>query len=188
MICSSLGLGRTHILDGPVFGGWVRMPRSRCAIHYFPSGRGFRPCIFAVELLGLIGSTKLLKPLAKAEQTTSASGPIPKRKLGKTGEQLSIVGFAGITVMDNSPSFAANIVSEAVDRGVNYFDVAPTYGNAQERLGPALQPHRDQVFLACKEEDWTKNGSAKLLDESLRLLRTDLSISISFTHFPRCRT
>ena len=122
---------------------------------------------------GLIGSTKLFEPRAKAEQTASASGTIPKRKLGKTGEQLSIVGFAGIVVMDNSPSFAANIVSEAVDRGINYFDVAPTYGNAQERLGPALQPYRNQVFLACKEEDWTKNGSAKLLDESLRLLRTD---------------
>ena len=122
---------------------------------------------------GLIGSTKLFEPLAEAEQTTSASGTIPKRKLGKTGEQLSIVGFAGIVVMDNSPSFAANIVSEAVDRGINYFDVAPSYGNAQERLGPALQPYRNQIFLACKEEDWTKNGSAKLLDESLRLLRTD---------------
>jgi predicted aldo/keto reductase-like oxidoreductase len=60
-----------------------------------------------------------------------------------------------------------------VDRGINYFDVAPTYGNAQERLGAALEPYRKNVFLACKEEDWTKDGSAKLLDESLRLLRTD---------------
>jgi aryl-alcohol dehydrogenase-like predicted oxidoreductase len=76
-------------------------------------------------------------------------------------------------VMDNSPSFASNIVAEAVDRGINYFDVAPTYGNAQERLGPALQPYRDKVFLACKEEDWTREGSSKLLDDSLRLLRTD---------------
>src|ERR1700693_6259210 len=75
--------------------------------------------------------------------------------------------------MENRPSFASNIVAEAVDRGINYFDVAPTYGNAQERLGTALQPYRDKVFLACKEEDWSKDGSAKLLDESLRLLRTD---------------
>jgi predicted aldo/keto reductase-like oxidoreductase len=75
--------------------------------------------------------------------------------------------------MENSPSFASNIVAEAVDRGINYFDVAPTYGNAQERLGLALQPYRDKVFLACKEEDWSREGSAKLLDESLRLLRTD---------------
>lgn len=116
---------------------------------------------------GLIASTKM-----QAEQSTKRM-PIPKRPLGKTGEQLSIIGFAGIVVMENSASYASSIVSEAVDRGINYFDVAPTYGDAQERLGAALQPHRNQVFLACKEEDWTRDGSAKLLDESLRLLRTD---------------
>jgi predicted aldo/keto reductase-like oxidoreductase len=120
---------------------------------------------------GLIGSTKMLEPIAKPEQSTIH--PIPKRALGKTGEHLSIIGFAGIVVMENSASYASSIVAEAVDRGINYFDVAPTYGDAQERLGAALQPYRNQVFLACKEEDWTKDGSAKLLDESLRLLRTD---------------
>src|ERR1051325_6695439 len=96
-----------------------------------------------------------------------------KRAYGNTGEQLSMIGFGGILVMNAEPEAAARIVAEAVDRGINYFDVAPTYGNAQERLGPAIQPYRNQIFLACKEEDWTKAGSAKLLDESLRLLHTD---------------
>ncbi len=122
---------------------------------------------------GLASSVRMLEPLASAKQSGKSGQPIPKRKLGKTGEELSIIGFAGIVVMENSPSFASNIVAEAVDRGINYFDVAPTYGNAQERLGAALEPYRKNVFLACKEEDWTKDGSAKLLDESLRLLRTD---------------
>ena len=122
---------------------------------------------------GLTASNKILEPLAKADETAGSQKPIPKRKLGKTGEELSIVGFAGIVVMNNSQSFANNIVAEAVDRGINYFDVAPTYGDAQARLGPALEPYRKNVFLACKEEDWTKDGCAKLLDESLRLLRTD---------------
>jgi predicted aldo/keto reductase-like oxidoreductase len=121
---------------------------------------------------GLLSSAGVLAPLAKAEEIKNTEA-IPRRALGKTGEKLSIIGFAGIVVMDNSPSFASNVVAEAVDRGINYFDVAPTYGNAQERLGPALQPHRDKVFLACKEEDWTRQGCAKLLDESLGLLRTD---------------
>jgi predicted aldo/keto reductase-like oxidoreductase len=123
---------------------------------------------------GLLSSAEVLAPLAKAEKgPIKNTEAIPRRVLGKTGEKLSIIGFAGIVVMDNSPSFASSIVAEAVDRGINYFDVAPTYGNAQERLGPALQPHRDKVFLACKEEDWTRQGCAKLLDESLGLLRTD---------------
>jgi hypothetical protein len=91
---------------------------------------------------GLVSSAKMLEPLAQAEQAGSSAMPIPKRKLGKTGEELSIIGFAGIVIMENSPSFASNIVAEAVDRGINYFDVAPTYGNAQERLGSALEPYR----------------------------------------------
>jgi aryl-alcohol dehydrogenase-like predicted oxidoreductase len=122
---------------------------------------------------GLLNSVQTLDPLVQGQQTVGESASIPKRPLGKTGDQLSVIGFAGIVVMENSPSFASNIVAEAVDRGINYFDVAPTYGNAQERLGPALKPYRDKVFLACKEEDWTKDGSAKLLEESLRLLQTD---------------
>ena len=122
---------------------------------------------------GLAASDKILTPLAKASDAGDNAKPIPRRKLGKTGEELSIVGFGGIVVMNNSQSFANNIVAEAVDHGINYFDVAPSYGDAQARLGPALEPYRKNVFLACKEEDWTKDGCAKLLEESLRLLRTD---------------
>jgi len=77
----------------------------------------------------------------RADGKTS-SNPIAKRNLGKTGERLSIIGFGGIVVMDEQSAAAANIVAEAVDRGINYFDVAPSYGNAQERLGPALD-HED---------------------------------------------
>lgn len=74
--------------------------------------------------------------------TPTPSRVIPRRTLGRTGEKLSIIGFGGIVVMNEETGAASNIVSEAVDRGVNYFDVAPSYGNAQERLGPALAPKR----------------------------------------------
>ncbi len=101
------------------------------------------------------------------------SNPIAKRTLGKTGEKLSIIGFGGIVVMNEDTGAASNIVAEAVDRGINYFDIAPSYGNAQERLGPALAPYRKNVFLACKTEGRTKDDSRKQLEESLRLLKTD---------------
>ncbi len=101
------------------------------------------------------------------------SSPIPRRALGRTGEHLSIIGFGGIVVMDETTGEASNIVAEAVDRGVNYFDVAPSYGNAQERLGPALKPYRAKSFLACKTEGRTKDESRRQLEESLRLLQTD---------------
>src|SRR6202034_3973570 len=98
---------------------------------------------------------------------------IARRPLGKTGEHLSIIGFGGIVVMDKDPAHSRNIVAEAVDRGINYFDVAPSYGNAQERLGPALAPYRKNCFLACKTEGRTKDHSREQLEESLRLLKTD---------------
>jgi len=97
-----------------------------------------------------------------------------KRTLGKTGELLSIVGFGGILVKDEEPSSASHLVARAVEeRGINYFDVAPTYGNAEERLGPALEPYRQSVFLACKTEKRTGEESYAALRESLRRLRTD---------------
>jgi aryl-alcohol dehydrogenase-like predicted oxidoreductase len=96
-----------------------------------------------------------------------------RRPLGSTGEELSIIGFGGIVVMNVEPAEAASLVAEAVDRGVNYFDVAPSYGNAEERLGPALEPHRDRVFLACKTQKRTRDEAAAELRDSLRRMRTD---------------
>src|SRR6202167_4144341 len=95
---------------------------------------------------GLAGSAKILEPLAKAGEATSA---IPKRRLGKTGVDLSIIALGGMLVMDSEPSFAESIVAEAFDRGINYFDVAPEYGDAQQKLGPALEPYRKRSFLDC---------------------------------------
>jgi aryl-alcohol dehydrogenase-like predicted oxidoreductase len=96
-----------------------------------------------------------------------------RRALGRTGEELSIVGFGGIVVMNVEPREASRLVAMAVDRGVNYFDVAPSYGNAEERLGPALEPYRDRVFLACKTGKRDRAGAAEELRASLGRMRTD---------------
>lgn len=115
--------------------------------------------------------------VATASQMNAAAktpaNPIPRRTLGRTGEQLSIIGFGGIVVMNETTGEASNIVAEAVDRGINYFDVAPSYGNAQERLGPALAPYRAKSFLACKTDGRMKDNARADLEESLRLLKTD---------------
>ncbi len=129
----------------------------------------------------LAASQKVINPLAAGE-APGPSSSFPKRQLGKTGEKLSIIALGGIVVTDTEPKFAANIVAEAFDRGINYFDVAPTYGNAQERLGPALEPYRKKSFLACKTGERSKDGAAKELEESLRLLRTDHLDLYQFHH------
>ena len=96
-----------------------------------------------------------------------------KRTLGKTGQKLSIVGFGGIVVMNAEPQQAARVVADAVERGITYFDVAPSYGDAEVKLGPALKPFRDKVFLACKTGRRDRQGAEQELQQSLKRLQTD---------------
>ncbi|MBD3374545.1 aldo/keto reductase [candidate division KSB1 bacterium] len=104
---------------------------------------------------------------------SACQDPDGKRSLGKTGEKLSIIGFGGILVRDEPQSAANELVARAFEQGINYFDVAPTYGNAEEKLGPALEPYRKNAFLACKTNKRDKAGAQQELEESLRKLRTD---------------
>ena len=102
-----------------------------------------------------------------------APGKLEKRSLGRTGEMLSVIGFGGIVVMNATPSEASDAVRMAIDAGVNYFDVAPSYGDAELKLGPALEPYRKNVFLACKTTQRTKDGARKEMEQSLKNMRTD---------------
>jgi len=86
---------------------------------------------------------------------------------------LSIIGFGGIVVKDAKPEDASVLVKLAIDSGINYFDVAPSYGDAEIKLGPALEPYRKNVFLACKTTKRTKDESRAELEQSLQHLRTD---------------
>jgi len=103
----------------------------------------------------------------------SVPGKLEKRALGKTGEMLSMIGFGGIVVMNATPSDASELVKLAIDSGVNYFDVAPSYGDAEVKLGPALEPYRKNVFLACKTGKRKRDDSRAELEQSLKNLRTD---------------
>ncbi len=103
-------------------------------------------------------------------------------KLGSTDLTVSRISYGGIV----SAGFYDNVsyptegqdasdryVAWAVGRGVNYFDVAPGYGNAQEQLGLSLAPYRKQVNLACKTQRRDKANAEKDLERSLKLLKTD---------------
>lgn len=103
-----------------------------------------------------------------------ADRPIPHRHY-KEGVQLSIIGFGGIVVMGQSQTEANREVASSVDRGINYFDVAPSYGKgeAEEKLGIALHPYRQEAFLACKTQKRDAAGARKELENSLKVLKTD---------------
>jgi aryl-alcohol dehydrogenase-like predicted oxidoreductase len=98
---------------------------------------------------------------------------LPRRAYGDTGERLSIIGFGGIVVSGVEQEHANRVVADAIEKGVNYFDVAPSYGDAEIKLGPALEPYRKDIFLACKTEHRTREETAAELKESLKRLRTD---------------
>lgn len=108
-----------------------------------------------------------------AIERKTVTGKIEKRSLGRTGEMLSMIGFGGIVVKDATTEEASTVVKLAIDSGINYFDVAPSYGNAELMLGPALEPYRRNVFLACKTGKRTKAESRIELEQSLKNLRTD---------------
>lgn len=109
------------------------------------------------------------KPDAKGEWNRG----LPKRPLGKTGQSLSIIGMGGLVIAGIEQERANKIVADAIAAGVNYFDVAPSYHDAQLKLGPALRPFRDRVFLACKSVERSRAGIEKELHKSLTQLETD---------------
>lgn len=97
------------------------------------------------------------------------------RELGRTGRRLSVIGFGGILAVEEPQEEVNRLVASAVERGINYFDVAPLYGDgeAEIKLGPALAPFRREVFLACKTRERTAAGAKAELERSLQRLRTD---------------
>jgi aryl-alcohol dehydrogenase-like predicted oxidoreductase len=107
--------------------------------------------------------------------STKARAESLARRDYKDGVKLSVIGFGGIVVCGMAQAEADRIVAEAFDRGVNYYDVAPSYydGEAETKLGPALQPFRKRSFLACKTLERDAAGARKELERSLGRLRTD---------------
>lgn len=103
----------------------------------------------------------------------TVSGHMEKRMLGKTGAMLSVIGFGAIVVRDATPDESAERVKRAIDAGVNYFDVAPSYGDAELKLGPALEPYRKNVFLSNKTAQRTRDEARTELERSLKLLHTN---------------
>ncbi|HEX3372142.1 MAG TPA: aldo/keto reductase [Candidatus Acidoferrales bacterium] len=104
--------------------------------------------------------------------------PVPKRALGKTGAQVSAIGIGGYHLGSTRDQAEANeLVSRAMDAGINFFDNAWDYhdGMSEERMGVALKGKRDQAFIMTKvcTHGRGKDVAMRMLEESLRRLQTD---------------
>ncbi len=109
-----------------------------------------------------------------AARQAAARTDIPKR-IYRGEVKLSIIGFGGIVICGMDQDAANRTVAASWDRGVNYYDVAPTYfdGEAETKLGIALKPYRRNSFLACKTTARDAAGAQRELERSLRRLQTD---------------
>jgi aryl-alcohol dehydrogenase-like predicted oxidoreductase len=99
---------------------------------------------------------------------------LPKRPY-RDDVSLSILGLGGMLLVGMEQDSVNRVVGNALSRGINYFDVAPFYGDgeAEQKMGEALALHRDRVFLACKTLERSADGAREELENSLRQLRTD---------------
>jgi aryl-alcohol dehydrogenase-like predicted oxidoreductase len=110
----------------------------------------------------------------KATNMPGAVSSLPRRAY-KNGIELSVIGFGGIVVCGMPQKDASRRVAEAVERGVNYFDCAPTYfdGEAELKLGEALRPYRAKIFLAEKTTRRDAQGAREELERTLARFHTD---------------
>jgi predicted aldo/keto reductase-like oxidoreductase len=110
---------------------------------------------------------------------------MPSRLLGKTGVELPVLGFGtGASGQRLGLSEAVQLYEQAFQEGITYFDTAPEfagYGKAQQQLGAFLPPVRSHVFLVTKCFEPDGERALRLLDASLREMKTDYA-DVVFVH------
>jgi aryl-alcohol dehydrogenase-like predicted oxidoreductase len=122
---------------------------------------------------------------AMSKDTTPAAAAIavkdtmPTRNLGKTGYRVGIFGLGGQAALDKgkNETLAPQMIHRALELGVNYFDTSAIYGGhdrwSERHLGTALKGNRDQVVIATKTKERTRDAALKDIEVSLKLLDTD---------------
>jgi aryl-alcohol dehydrogenase-like predicted oxidoreductase len=136
-----------------------------------PGRRAFLKLGGSTAAAGLLGST--------AEAQPTAQPAMPTRNLGQTGYKVGIFSLGGQAALERPDNHdaAVPIVERALDLGVNYLDTSAIYGGPQrwsERyIGEVMKRRRASAFLASKTKERTRDGSLRMLEQSLKLLQTD---------------
>jgi len=139
--------------------------------------------------LGLAGAAGLAAGPSRSAGAMSPPLALPTRPLGRTGHHPFIFSLGGQASLEQPDKHDVSIaiINRAIDLGVNYIDTAAAYGRprdpakmrwemdgiSQTFIGEVMATRRKDVFLASKTDDRTKDGSLRLLEQSLRLLHTD---------------
>lgn len=132
---------------------------------------------FFRKLAGLTAGLTLAGPVIGQEQESDSLGEIlPKRKLGRTGEYVTMLGTGGYHIGWTTERDAAEVIEAALEGGVRFFDTAESYskGVSEERYGKYLTPkYRDLIFLMTKTTGPDATTVQEHLEGSLRRLKVD---------------
>src|SRR6266853_2603165 len=113
----------------------------------------------------------------KLSWAADGKGTVPRRTLGRTGEQVSMVGLGGYHIgSQKDEQESIRIIRTALDNGINFLDNCWDYndGQSEVRMGKALRDgYRQHAFVMTKIDGRTKKAAAQQIEESLRRLQTE---------------
>lgn len=96
-----------------------------------------------------------------------------KRRFGRTGHMSTVAIFGAAAFWEISQADADKVMEQVIEAGVNHIDIAPSYGQAEERVGPWMPRERNRFFLGCKTMERTKQGAWDEMQRSLQRLQTE---------------
>ena len=96
-----------------------------------------------------------------------------RRRLGRTGLEVTRIGFGGMTIPGVSKEQAVVTVHKALDLGINFVDTARAYGDSEAKIGEVMKTRRDECYLSSRSPQWDYEGMKANIDESLRALGVD---------------
>lgn len=96
-----------------------------------------------------------------------------KRRFGRTNHMSTLAVFGAVALGQLDQPQADRVVQQVIDAGINHIDIAPSYGQAEARLGPSMPRIRDQFFLGCKTTERSRQGAVKEFHESLERLQVE---------------
>ncbi|MGD0614492.1 MAG: aldo/keto reductase, partial [Verrucomicrobiota bacterium] len=138
--------------------------------------------------LGGVATAAVLAPTALSNavpanpvqvSNPAMAGTMPTRNLGKTGHRVGIYSLGGQAAIEHphNEAVAIPIIERALDLGVNYIDTSSIYGGperwSERHIGQVMKRRRAEAFLASKTKERTRDGSLRMLEQSLELLQTD---------------